>query len=132
MNNFKFDTILYPINFCTHYKSKFDQEVLEVAKKHNMGILALKVMARQKWLDQESPMRKKYPKAWYEPIIEPELAKMALEWTLAQGVTAMLPPGEEEPYKVALSMAASLTEGNAADATKLENLSEGLDPIFPT
>ena len=53
MKEFDFDTILYPINFCTHYKGKFDQKVLAEAKKHNMGILALKSMALQKWHDQD-------------------------------------------------------------------------------
>ena len=132
MENFDFDTILYPINFCTHFKSKFDQAVLAEAKKRSMGILALKAMARQSWLDQESDLRKKYSKAWYEPIDEPVLAKMALQWTLAQGVTAMLPPGEELPFRIAMDMAATLTDGSADDAVELEKLSADLTPIFPT
>jgi aryl-alcohol dehydrogenase-like predicted oxidoreductase len=53
MREFDFDTILYPINFCCHFQGSFDQEVLAEAKKRNMGILALKAMAKQKWQNDE-------------------------------------------------------------------------------
>ena len=128
MKEFDFDTILYPINFCTHYKGKFDQEVLAEAKKRNMGILALKSMALQKWHDKDK--KKQYPKCWYEPITEIELARKALAWTLGQGVTAMLPPGEEALFRIAMNLGPDLAKSGKTQNTELEDLSAKLDPIF--
>jgi len=127
MNRFDFDTILYPINFCTHYRSDLDRLVLAQAKKRNMAILAIKAMALQKWHDPEK--RKKYPKCWYEPITETALAQKALSWTLAQGVTALLPPGEEALFKIALNLAPHLAKTGTHD-TELEAISQKLDPVF--
>ena len=128
MKEFDFDTILYPINFCTHYKSKFDQKVLAEAKKRNMGILALKAMALQKWHDEEK--EKQYSKCWYEPIVEKQLARKALAWTLGQGVTAMLPPGEEALFRIAMNLGAGLADISEAENAELEDFSAKLDPIF--
>lgn len=101
MSEFEFDTILYPINFACHFRNEFDSEVLVEAKKRSMGILALKAMARRPWPDGAE---KKYAKCWYEPIDEPELARLALSWSLSQGITAALPPGEERLFELALSI----------------------------
>jgi len=128
MKEFDFDTILYPINFCTHYKGKFDQKVVAEAKKRNMGILAIKSMALQKWHDQDK--KKRYPKCWYEPIADIELARKALAWALGQGVTAMIPPGEKELFRIAMDLGPSLVEIGKTQNTELEDLSVKLDPIF--
>lgn len=128
MKEFDFDTILYPINFCTHYKGRFDQKVVAEAKKRNMGILSLKSMALQKWHDQDK--KKQYPKCWYEPITEIKLARKALAWTLGQGVTAMLPPGEEALFRIAMNLGPDLANIDKTQNTELEGLSAKLDPIF--
>ena len=128
MNEFDFDTILYPINFCTHYRSKFEEKVLVEAKKRNMGILALKAMAMQKWHGQEK--EKQYPKCWYEPISERELARKALAWTLGRGVTAMLPPGDESLFRMAMELGPGLVKGGEVANAELEEMSAKLDPLF--
>ena len=128
MNEFDFDTILYPINFCTHYRGNFDQQVLAQAKTRDMGILALKPMALQKWHDQDK--KKQYQKCWYEPITDKELARKALTWTLAQGVTAMLPPAEESLFRIAMNLGPDLANPPKPQNTELQGLSADLDPLF--
>jgi aryl-alcohol dehydrogenase-like predicted oxidoreductase len=128
MREFDFDTILYPVNFCCHFQGSFDQEVLAEAKKRNMGILALKAMAKQKWQNDED--RKAYPKCWYEPISKPEIASIALRWTLSQGVTAAIPPGEEKLFRMALAIAATYKDLPADELSILEKLTVGLRHIF--
>jgi aryl-alcohol dehydrogenase-like predicted oxidoreductase len=128
MREFDFDTILYPINFCTHYKGKFSQEVLEEAKKRNMGILALKAMAKQEWQSEEDETR--HPKCWYEPVEDPFLAEDALSWTLSQGVTAAIPPGDENLFKMALQIGPNIKPVAEETSDKLKKIAEGLDPIF--
>jgi aryl-alcohol dehydrogenase-like predicted oxidoreductase len=128
MREFDFDTILYPINFCTHYKGKFSQEVLAEAKKRDMGILALKAMAKQVWQSEED--KEKYPKCWYEPVADPFLAEDALNWTLSQGVTAAIPPGDENLFKLALQIAPNLKTLAQETTEKLKRIARDLDPLF--
>ena len=130
MNEFDFDTILYPINFCTHFHSHFEDEVLKVAKKKKMGILALKAMALQKWQNDEGK-RKEYGKCWYEPIDDPKLAKLALSWTLSQGVTSALPPGDEKLFRLALELAPGCKKPTKSELTELETTAKSLQPILP-
>ena len=47
MDRFPFDTILFPINFATWNAGNFGPQVLEAAQQKQMGILALKSMARR-------------------------------------------------------------------------------------
>jgi aryl-alcohol dehydrogenase-like predicted oxidoreductase len=129
MQEFDFDTILYPINFCTHFRSKFEEKVLIEAKKRNMGILALKALARQKW-QSEQGKRQDYKKCWYEPIDDPQLAKLALSWTLSQGITAALPPGEEKPFRMAVELAPDCKKLSDTELAELENASKILHPLF--
>ena len=128
MNEFDFDTILYPINFCMHYKGNFDKEVLVEAKKRDMGILALKSMARQKWHEEDK--KKQYPKCWYEPITEPEFARKALAWTFQQGANAILPPGDEKLFRIAMDIGPGLADIKDISNEELETLSKNLDPLF--
>ena len=128
MREFDFDTILYPINFCTHYKGKFSQEVLEEAKNRGMGILALKSLAKQVWQNEKD--EQKHPKCWYEPIEDPFLAEDALSWTLSQGVTAAIPPGDENLFKMALQIGPNIKSVSSKTEEKLKKIANGLEPIF--
>ena len=128
MKEFEFDTILYPINFCTHYKGKFSQEVLKEAKKRGMGILALKSMAKQVWQNEKD--EEKHPKCWYEPIEDPFLAEDALSWTLSQGLTAAIPPGDENLFKMALQIGPNIKKVSNRIEEKLKNVAMDLEPIF--
>ena len=127
MREFDFDTIMYPVNFVCHYRSGFDVEVLAEAKKRGMGIIALKAMARQKW--PSKTLRKSYPKCWYQPIDGSAEARLALSWSMAQGTTAALPPGEERLYRLALDVAPKCRVPTSSQTNKLKKLAASLTPI---
>ena len=131
MQEFDFDTILYPINFCTHFQSKFEEQVLIEAKKRNMGILALKAIAKQKWASEEGK-RQDYKKCWYEPIDELHTAKLAQSWTLYHGVTEALPPGEEKLFRLAADIAPECRAINDSEIAELREYAKSLVPIFQT
>ncbi len=128
MREFDFDTILYPINFCCHFQSNFSQKVLDDAKKRDMGILALKSMAKQVWQNEQD--KKKHPKCWYEPIEDPFFAEDALSWTLSQGVTAAVPPGDENLFKLALQIGPHIKPLVQDTTEKLQKIAQELQPIF--
>jgi aryl-alcohol dehydrogenase-like predicted oxidoreductase len=131
MENFDFDTILYPINFATHYQEEFDQAVVELAERKGMGILALKAMAKQVWPEGHVE-RKNYSKCWYEPTIDLALARLALYWTLSQPVTAAIPPGDESLWRRATDIGPGFGELCEEDKARLDYLANDLSPIFRT
>jgi aryl-alcohol dehydrogenase-like predicted oxidoreductase len=102
MDRYDFDTILYPVNYVTWYAGNFGAQVLERAKEKNMGILALKAMAKGPWPKDADKTR--FPKCWYEPLTSPEDIKMGLRFTLSHPVTSAITPGEHDLFRTALSM----------------------------
>ncbi len=101
MDRFEFDTILFPVNFATWYAGNFGPQVLEKARQKNMGILALKAMAKQPWPEGAERTNNK---TWYEPLSTREEAKMGLRFTLSHPVTAAIPPGHEDLFRMALEL----------------------------
>jgi predicted aldo/keto reductase-like oxidoreductase len=128
MDKFDFDTILFPVNFACILKADFGPRVIARAKEKKMGILALKVLARQKW--PEETMRKEYPKCWYQPILDPKESELAFRFTLSQPITAAVPPGDPRLFKRALELAHEFTPLRPDDEAKLRDLAAGLNPIF--
>lgn len=128
MDKFDFDTVLFPVNFACVLKSEFGPRVIARAKEKKMGILALKVLARQKW--PEETMRKEYPKCWYQPILDQKESELAFRFTLSQPVTAAVPPGDARLFRRALELAHEFTPLRPEDEAKLRDLAAGLNPIF--
>lgn len=127
MNRFAFDTILFPINFCTWYAGYFGPEVLARAHEQKLGILALKAMARQPW---PKGAKRNYPKCWYQPLSKPAEAHLGLRFTLSHPVTAAIPPGDERLYKMALDLMTDFTPLSEAEALEVKRQGLAGKPIF--
>lgn len=127
MREFDFDTMLYPVNFACHFRSDFDTEALAEAKKRQMGILAIKAMARR---PRPKNAEKKYKYCWYEPLEDRALVRLALSWSLAQGITAALPPADEKLFRLALETAPSCKPPTQDDIAFLKKLAAEADPLF--
>ena len=85
-----FDSVLFPVNWCNWYAADFGPAVVERAEQKGLARLALKALA----LGNVAPgAGSKWSKCWYEPIEDPELARLALRFALSQAVTSALPPG---------------------------------------
>jgi predicted aldo/keto reductase-like oxidoreductase len=128
MDKFDFDTVLFPINYACLLKAGFGPKVIARAMEKKMGILALKILARQKW--PEEGMRKEYPKCWYQPITDPAEAELAFKFTLSQPITAAVPPGDPRIFKQALELAHRFAPILPEEESKLRTLAAGLNPIF--
>lgn len=127
-----FDTILYPTNFVCHYNGNFDQEPIAAAHEKGMGILALKSMARTDWAPGLKREDRPVAKTWYEPLTDPAEAALALRWTLSQpGLTAAIPPGNEDLYRIALNVASVDRPLSRQEESALRQLAVGVTPIFP-
>jgi aryl-alcohol dehydrogenase-like predicted oxidoreductase len=128
MDQFDFDTILYPVSYTTWYAGNFGAQMLARAQEKKMGILALKAMAKGPW--PKDADRSKYPKCWYEPLSKPEDARNGLRFTLSHPVTAAIPPGDGNLFKLALELRGGLKplKKKESEAIKLKAM-QG-QPLF--
>lgn len=128
MERYDFASMLFPINWVNIFNANFAPKALQLAKSKGIGILALKAMAKTDW--SEGVIRK-YPKAWYEPISDESLAKLAYRYTLSQGVTSALPPGYIEYFRLAIEASKDFKPVTPDEENQLKLLAKGIKPIFP-
>lgn len=128
MDGFNFDTILFPFNFATWYSGNFGPQVLARAQEKKMGILALKAMAKGPW--QTGADRSKYPKCWYEPLASQEDIRMGLRFTLSHPITAAVPPGEAELFKIALEVRNDLKPLKKSEISAIKEKAATGIPLF--
>jgi aryl-alcohol dehydrogenase-like predicted oxidoreductase len=129
MDRYPFDTVLFPVNFVLFSQAKFGPQILAKAQEKNMGILALKGMAKTTW-----PAAKKKnhpePKCWYQPAAYPNEAALGLRWTLGHPITAALPPGEEKYFRLAMDVAQNYKPLEHHEEVALLSGAVGTEPIF--
>jgi predicted aldo/keto reductase-like oxidoreductase len=129
MDKYDFDTVLFPINFVCLYQGNFGPRVVTRAKEKKMGILAIKALAFTRIQEgEENP----YKKLWYKPIEDEEMSNLALRFTLSQGVTSAIPPGEARFFWKAVEIAEEYTPLTTQENDKLRKLAEGVEPLFKT
>ena len=128
MDRYDFDTILFPVNFATWNAGNFGPQVLARAQEKKMGILALKAMAKGPW--PQGADTSKYSKCWYEPLSAQEDALMGLRFTLSHPVTAAIPPGEAELFKMALSFSDKLKPLDESEIKIIKEKALKTVPLF--
>jgi len=127
MERYDFDSILFPINFACWNAGNFGPQVYAEAEKRGMGVLALKAMALTR-LDEGE--KKIYKNVWYRPILDEEIMKMALKYTLSKNITAAIPPGKNTLFLKALEFMNDFGEITTRETARLQELSNVTKPIF--
>ncbi len=127
MERFAFDSILFPVNFVCFAQGHFGPAVLDMAKRKDVARLALKMLTRGPW---PRSAEKRYPKAWYEPIDDPDNALKAVRFTLSEDVTAALPPGDIRLFRLAVLLAARFSPLSEDERRALFAETEGVTPLF--
>jgi len=128
MDRFDFDTILFPFNYATWNAGNFGPQVLARAQEKKMGLLALKAMAKGPW--PKNADRTKYPKCWYEPLTTEEDILMGLRFTLSHPITAAVPPGDENLFKIALTLKDRITPLEKSEIELIKQKAMTGDPLF--
>ena len=127
MEQYEFDSILFPVNWVCWMQGNFGPKVIEKAKEKGIGILALKALAKRKWKKGE---QKILPKCWYLPVETYEEASLAMRFTLSKPVTSLSTPGHPEYLWWACDAADKYKPLSTEEEKQLEEQSKGLDPIF--
>ena len=127
LKRFPFDSVLFPFNFvCWHHG--FGPQVLEAARARQAGRLALKALARTNWPKEG---KRKWSKCWYQPFDQWAEVELALRFTLSQDITAAIPPGEPELFRMAMGVAEQFHPLSIEEQGQLRQMAMGLEPIFP-
>jgi aryl-alcohol dehydrogenase-like predicted oxidoreductase len=129
MDRYPFDTILFPLNWVLFSQVGFGPQILKKAQEKQMGILALKSMAKTVWPAAEKENHPQ-PKCWYQPAAFPGEATLGLRWTLSHPITAAIPPGDERYFRLAMDVAQNYKPLEAAEEKTLLAGGPGTEPIF--
>jgi len=93
LRRFDFDTILFPVNFVQfgipEYREKA-LELLEVCQQKDIGVMAIKAVARRPWGERDHTYN-----CWYEPFDTLEIIQQGVNFALSQaGVTGLCTTGD--------------------------------------
>ena len=131
MDALELDSVLFPVNVNAWENGGFGPQILAKAKAKGMARMALKALAFGQWPATLKPADRKYPKCWYQPIEDREMARLALRFTLNQEITAAVPPGDERIFDLALELvSAPLPLLTAAELDGLKTRVAALEPVF--
>lgn len=131
MDAIELDSVLFPVNINAWENGGFGPQILAKAKSKGMARMALKALAFGKWPAEMKENERKYPKCWYQPIDDPEMARLALRFTLNHDVTAAVPPGDERIFDLALQLAAApLPPLSADELSALKKSISTREPVF--
>jgi predicted aldo/keto reductase-like oxidoreductase len=126
LDNFEFDSILFPVNWNLILNAGFGPEVLKKADETETAVLALKSMADTLWKDSNI---RDYEKCWYKPLNDKKMIDLAVKFTLSNNVVSFLPPGDESLFKMGLKAAQNFEKISNEELNFLKNKSIHSDPI---
>ncbi len=127
LNRFPFDSVLFPVNYICYARGNFGPQVMQKARELGVARLGIKAMAHGPWRKGEI---KKYPNCWYRPIDDRAMAAQALRFTLSEGVTAAIPPGDERLFRMALELVPDLVPLGTEERRALLASASGLRPLL--
>jgi aryl-alcohol dehydrogenase-like predicted oxidoreductase len=129
LDRYNFDTILFPVNWVLFTQARFGPEILKKAQEKQVGILALKAMAKTVW-PADQKQNHPEPKCWYQPARYPDEATLGLRWTLGHPITAAIPPGDEKYFRLAMDVAQNYKPLDPHEEQALLSVGRGVEPIF--
>ena len=127
LDAFEFDSVLFPLNWVNYFEGDFGPQVVEKAAQRGAARLALKGAAKAKLADPASRTREK---CWYEPILDRELMSLAVRFTLSQPVTAAVPPGDPELWRMVVEIGEEFTPITESEIEILKKEARTNTPLF--
>lgn len=127
MRGFKFDTVMFPINFVEYYNRGFGKEVLALAQEQGTAVLAIKPLSWGTWPSNT----KKTREWWYRSVEEPGDIELAMRFTLSQkGVVAGIPPSFVDLLDRTIDAAKKFQPLDDPAVGKLKEMAANRESIF--
>jgi len=127
LDRFKFDSILFPINYVCYAKGNFGPQVIQKAKELGVARIALKALALGPCRKGE---KRTYPKCWYRPISDHDLALQAIRFAFSENVTSIIPPADEGLFRMVLDFAADVRPMTTEERIRLIESAQKLQPLM--
>jgi len=127
MNGFRFDTVMFPINFVEMFKRGFGKAVLELANEQGVAVLAIKGMSKGPWPQGAERTRK----WWYRATETQAETNAAMRFTLSQKqVVAGIPPSFLDLLDLAIEAGRSYRPITDAETQKLQETAQTCLSLF--
>jgi len=129
LKGFKFDTVMFPINFVELMNYGFGQAVLDEAAKQGAGVLAIKPMSMGNWAKDEKRPRE----WWYRSAEEQKDVDLVMRYALSlPGVVAGIAPSFVDLFEKSVAAAKAWKPVSDTDLTELKFLAAKHGSIFQT
>jgi len=127
MKGFRFDTVMFPINFVEFFLKDFGKEVMELANQQGAAILAIKPLSRGTWPKGMEQSRK----WWYRSMETGKEVDLAMRFTLSQkGVVAGIPPSFLDLLDRAIDAGKTFRPITEAEVAELRQMAASCGSIF--
>ncbi len=127
MDMYDFDTILYPLNCVCWHNGNFGPNVYLTAKEKNMGILALKAVAKTVI---PKGKEKPYKNMWYVPFENEEKMFRAISFTLSKDLTSTVHAGDEKFFGKTIEFVRTHKDIIAPSENDIAEMTDGVEPLF--
>ncbi len=128
LKRFDFDSILFPVNFVQYADPTYRtdaERLLAAAQQKDVGVMAIKAVARGQWGHQEH----KYH-MWYQPFEQPDRIQDAVDFTLSQPVTGYCTGGDPTLLPDFLQACANFAPMSEQEQQKLIATADQWEPLF--
>ena len=127
LQTYRFDTVMFPINFVEFYTRNFGKEVLTLANEQGAGVIAIKPLSWGAW----SKGAQKDREWWYRSVEEQKDIELAMRFTLSQkGVVAAIPTSFVELFDRTVTAAKAFRPLDEAAIEQLQQMAANRDSIF--
>ena len=127
MKSFKFDTVMFPINFVEFYTRGFGKEVMALANEQGAGLISIKPLSWGTW-PKEGTRNREW---WYSSVEEPKQVELAMRFALSQkGVATALPTSFVELFDKAVEAARVFQPLDPAAVNELQRMASNRGSLF--
>ena len=127
LNGFRFDSVMFPINFVEYYKMGFGKPVLELAQEQGAAILAIKALSKGPWPKGMKVTRK----WWYRATETQEETNAAVRFSLTQkNVAAVIPPSFLDLLDKSIEAGRSYRPVSKAETQQLKDTAQTCLSLF--
>ncbi len=127
MRGFRFDTVMFPINFVEMFKIGFGKAVLDLASEQGAAVLAIKPLSKGPW----PPGAERTRKWWYRSTETQADTNAAMRFTLSQKqVVAGIPPSFLDLLDLAIEAGRTYKPITDAETQKLQETAQTCTSLF--
>lgn len=129
LRHFKFESVMYPVNFIEHYTHQFDPEVLTLARQNGAAVIAIKPISAGSWKPGETKTRNNY---WYKALEAQDEINRAMQFALSlDPVVTAIPTSFVDLNERSIVAGKAYRPASGRDLDAMRALAEKYSPLFP-